>query len=236
MSARSKQRKEEILNNLRAMISESISESGMFDLTMADVAARAEVSVGTLYNHFSGKEDLIIALALDNLERRYDAIQTALKRSNYDEPLMRFLVAQISGWKYAQENPGLMEMEFLTMAKSIWKRSSERLRHDLWNSRHKFGHFFIKLFMEAANQLGVEPGSNEVPHQSFTGIWALSLGTDLIASSTMNDEAIFSPNDRTNFLLENLVSLLVGWGWPREELEHAVKSLSALASFQLRFR
>ena len=230
MPSRGRQREKNILNQLKRLISDGTSEKSMFDLRMSEVAAAAGVSVGTLYSHFTCKEDLIIGLAIENVAARLDAVQNSLKRSNYDEPLMRFLVAQVAGWKYARENTDLMEMEFLAMSKSIWKRASERIRRDLWDKHDEFGLFFNGLLRDAANQLDVT-GPDGITTHCETGVWALSIGMDELASSRMVRGSILSPNEWTNYQLENLTSLLVGWGWPREELENAARNLSIPVTF-----
>lgn len=43
-------------------------EEGGFSLRMADIASRARVSKGTLYNHFESKEDLLLAVVEDRLQ------------------------------------------------------------------------------------------------------------------------------------------------------------------------
>ena len=230
MPARREQREKEILNQLKRLISDDASEKSLLDLRMSEVAATASVSVGTLYSHFACKEDLIIGLAMDSVLARLDAVQNTLKHSNYDEPLMRFLLAQIAGWKHARENTALMEMEFLAMSKSIWKRASERIRRDLWDKHDEFGHLFNGLMRDAANQLNVA-GSDGVAHHFEIGVWALSIGMDVIASSRMIRGSILSPKEWTNYQLENLTNLLVGWGWPREELESAARNLSIPVTF-----
>ncbi len=45
---------------------ELIRQDGLLNLQMARVAEKCDYAVGTLYQHFGSKEDLLVALATDN--------------------------------------------------------------------------------------------------------------------------------------------------------------------------
>jgi AcrR family transcriptional regulator len=57
------------------------------DAQMEDIARDAGVGVGTVYRHFSTKDELIEALAFDRFERLRDAANTALE---IDDPAAAF--------------------------------------------------------------------------------------------------------------------------------------------------
>lgn len=61
------QREQELLQ----LAQQLIAEEGFAGLTMDRMTARSKVSKGTLYNHFSCKEDLITALSVHSLQQRY---------------------------------------------------------------------------------------------------------------------------------------------------------------------
>lgn len=65
------QREQRILETARVVL----LEDGYFGLTMDRIAERSETPKGTLYQRFSSKEDVILALALQSHEKRRDMIQ-----------------------------------------------------------------------------------------------------------------------------------------------------------------
>jgi TetR/AcrR family transcriptional regulator len=58
------------------------AERGFHRARIQDVAARARIAVGTVYNHFDEKEDLLRAL----LEERMEGLVTELERRSDDPP------------------------------------------------------------------------------------------------------------------------------------------------------
>ncbi len=66
---------------------ELVAERGAAALTIADVAARAEVAVGTIYRRFAGKDALLAAVQdrwLDQLIARHQANHTAVTETSAD--------------------------------------------------------------------------------------------------------------------------------------------------------
>ena len=60
-------------------VSSLIIEEGFFNLRMSDVAKNAKVSMGTLYSHFSSKEDLLIGISNSLLSKRLDMMKKVKK-------------------------------------------------------------------------------------------------------------------------------------------------------------
>lgn len=53
-------------------------EEGSVSLRMEDIAGRARVSKGTLYNHFESKEDLLLAVVEDRLQLGSEIVEMAV--------------------------------------------------------------------------------------------------------------------------------------------------------------
>ena len=83
----------------------AIAEDGL-DVPSADIAARAEVGVGTLYRRFGTKEALIEAVLLDVMIMSVDAADEALAGSDPETNLENFMTALVEGWV---ANRGLSE-------------------------------------------------------------------------------------------------------------------------------
>ena len=63
---------------LLALAQQVLRQEGFAGLTMDRLTALSDVSKGTLYNHFSSKEDVLTALSVDSLERLQQLFQLAL--------------------------------------------------------------------------------------------------------------------------------------------------------------
>jgi AcrR family transcriptional regulator len=72
----------------------ALSDEGVHAARMEDVAARAGVSVGTLYNYFADRAALIEALVLSRREALVDRLDQALvavEGKRFEQQLERFL-------------------------------------------------------------------------------------------------------------------------------------------------
>lgn len=77
-------RERERLRQKREMLSAALdlfSEKGYHNVSMHEIAARAEFAIGTLYKFFRSKEDLYRALILDQVEKFHKALTKALEES-----------------------------------------------------------------------------------------------------------------------------------------------------------
>src|SRR6201999_3470942 len=71
------------------------AEQGFADASIAEVVARADSSVGSLYHHFGGKSELFIALWQEHQAAHEEAASTAVaaaKRSGVTDPFELFSV------------------------------------------------------------------------------------------------------------------------------------------------
>lgn len=66
---------------------ELFSQKGFHNVTMRDIARKAEFSVGTLYNFFKDKQDLYRALILNRAQRFHEALGAVLDRVEQEPPL-----------------------------------------------------------------------------------------------------------------------------------------------------
>lgn len=86
------------------------SDRGYHDAQVSDIAARAEVAVGTVYNLFKNKEDLYGALLLQHAEEIAAAFSETFERE--DEPLERLRAFIRVKGKLLQENDKVLRLFF----------------------------------------------------------------------------------------------------------------------------
>ncbi len=103
-----------------------IAEAGIENLSLRKLAERAGVSRTAPYHHFSGKNDLLCAIAAQGFRRRHQAAQ-----DTYDDPNLteeQKFEAYICGYvRFAADNPEEYELMF---GRNIWKQknSTQELR------------------------------------------------------------------------------------------------------------
>ena len=82
------------------------SEKGFHNVSMHEIARRAEFAIGTLYSLFSNKEELYKAIILDQSKRFHDALNEGLDRGEEEcERLENYVRAK--GQVFADNQPTL---------------------------------------------------------------------------------------------------------------------------------
>ncbi len=212
-------REDEILRVLGALF----YERGFSNVRMSEVAEKSGISVGTLYSHFTCKEDLVLALAIQGFQLRLKETQAAVRHGG--TPVERYIIAHLSGWRFTRNNPSHVEMEFLGMAPAIWKRASRRLRLEFSEVSREGAQFFGVLCSDVFEEILSDSSPSE-QQEFLAGSFGLALGMDVASLSefaSQNQGAI----DWEKCRRENFIRFLSGWGWPHGEVERLVADVSA---------
>lgn len=104
---RSRERVERILDAAAAIV----DEHGLDALKVSDIAKRAEVPLGTLYQFFARKDDIVYALAERFAQRFGDVLESALSGLDTDcewHDLLNLLLDAYAG--YYRSEPALREL------------------------------------------------------------------------------------------------------------------------------
>src|SRR5512133_1142597 len=86
---------------------------GYFNTSMQDIRRDADISIGAVYHHFSGKEDIAKALYSDLLEKSTKGFQEIMGRYDTAHDRCRAVMALLFEW--TESSPA--EMEFMLYAK-----------------------------------------------------------------------------------------------------------------------
>lgn len=107
---RAEQRVQRFLDSAQKLI----AEKGTTDFTVQEVVDRSKQSLRSFYQHFDGKNELLLALFEDALSRSADEIREAT--SAIDDPLERLRVAVESLYEQSHPNPGVQRPLFTDFA------------------------------------------------------------------------------------------------------------------------
>ena len=107
---RFERRKERTRAELLAAAVRVLSEQGFHDTKIADIAAAADVGVGTFYLHFETKDALFDALVEETVGRLKAAVDVA--RQTTPEPIARMRRANEAFCRFAHENREVFRIVF----------------------------------------------------------------------------------------------------------------------------
>ena len=120
VQARAKQRVERILDATEALV----VEDGVANLTVNNIAARAEVPIGSMYQYFTNRDEVLRALA----RRHYRALDSLLAQSFSDvrsvEDFLRDVRRSLTTcWRYTRDNEGFGRLFFDAEAWEIMRET-----------------------------------------------------------------------------------------------------------------
>lgn len=151
-----------------------IREQGLVALQMSQVAQAGEVAIGTLYSHFSSKEDLLLALSMRSAALRLRNIERAVRWE--ESSRLRMLAMAMADWLFLDENPHYAQIDQYALTEVVWERSSEARRDQFVRSREPIGQLIFGVVREARAR-------GELPTQGFSveetpfGFWTMLVGT-----------------------------------------------------------
>jgi len=111
--------------------------------TIADIKARAKASTGSLYHHFSSKEQLFAELYLDAIRETQASSLRALRRAKSAEQGVRALVGSYLRWVHREPEKAaflltMRRAEFMEEIEAELEALNQRLRATLaeWTDEH----------------------------------------------------------------------------------------------------
>ena len=196
-------------------------EQGYAGLNMDRLAEATEYSKGTVYQHFSTKEDLVTALAIQSLEQRYALFQKALAFEG--NPRERMIGIGLADELFVRLHPHYARSELIIKMADLEERASDERRATLngveWCCFSEIG----KVVQEAvdAGDLPLPPGWT--PSEVIFTLLAMSIGTHNVSLNyrpLLQKTGVTSPLET---LREAIPTFLDGLGWKplRSEWDYA---------------
>ncbi len=105
---------------------DQLIHDGYHGLSMDKIALTLEYAKGTIYNHFSCKEEIMVALAVRILEQRTEMFrQAAVSRGTSRQ---RMAAIGAAAEIFVKRFPHLFQLEQLVNSASIWEKISDKSR------------------------------------------------------------------------------------------------------------
>jgi AcrR family transcriptional regulator len=200
------QREQLILDTAQTLL----HQHGYAQLTMERVAEAVEYSKGTIYNHFSSKEDLVCSLCcrcVNNL--------IALFKRAYDYPgttRERFSAIGIAYSLYHQLNPLDAQNIQIVKTNAVREKLSEDKVKELGGLEHEITQLCMDLVNEAIAAGDIPKAETHTADTIVFGFWSQLYGGMLLAQSDIPLEDLgFS--SVIAMLWNNSQRLLDAYGW-----------------------
>jgi len=206
-SEQKKADREEELVDLAVVI---LNQDGFAGMSLEKLTAKSCYSKGTIYNHFSSKEDCLSALC----NRAVSSIMVLFKRAlEFNGSSREKAVAVHYAYQlYARMQPTLFMAVLSSKAPGVREKTSPE-RMQLMDALE----FEINTFSDQMFRNAIADGSLELPaHLSIETLsfanWAMSFGTNALATSAAEAKAV-NRLDPNTLLLQNISILLDGINW-----------------------
>ncbi|MDP3859075.1 MAG: TetR/AcrR family transcriptional regulator [Stagnimonas sp.] len=188
---------------------ELIREDGLLKLQMSRIAERAEYAVGTLYLHFASKEDLLLALTI---EQAKEHVELFLRVARWDaSPRERMFAIGVADMLFVRRNPNHFRIGQYVFTEVVWGAASPERRAELLEANDPISAVVTGFINEAVGNGELELRGLS-PEQMSVGLWALTIGTHNLvhAEGVMADLEVANPY---RLYCRHLQTLLNGYGW-----------------------
>ena len=188
---------------------EIIAEQGPGSLTLEKLTARSNYSKGTIYNHFSSKEDCLSALCCRAVLSITECFGKAM---GFNGTLREKALAIHYAYQlYSRLHPTLFQVVLVSKAPGVRDKTSEKRIECMDKLEDQINNLTDSMFIHAMQQGEITNPNVTAETASFAN-WAMSFGT-LALSNSAAEATIVSRLDQDFVLLNNINFLLDGIGW-----------------------
>lgn len=189
---------------------EMIRSEGLLALQMSRLATACEYATGTLYQHFTSKEDLLAAVATRATRQRAECFQRIPGL-----PLgtrSRMLAIVLADIDFAQTNPDYYRLTQFVTTEVVWASISEPRRHELLEAAQPISSAVTAIVAEARRNNDLPPAQDLGEEEMGLGPWALNTGMQTLANAQglLDAYDIHRPYEH---LIRHIHALLTGWRW-----------------------
>jgi len=200
------ERENKILNVARPII----VKEGYHGLNMDRVAEKLQYSKGTIYNHFSCKEEIIIALAIQNISKRTELFRQAAQFKGC--PRFRMMAIGEAAEQFVRRFPDYFLFEKILQLDSVREKTSEKRRSILQGCEMQCMSVVAGLVRDAIAAEDLTLRDNFTPEKLVFGLWALTTGafSIIFTSDALQQMGLDDPFESVR---DHSAAILDGHGW-----------------------
>ena len=202
------EREARILQLARGML----REVGYLGLSMDRIATEMEYSKGTIYQHFRNKEEIILALANEALEKRLEMFQAAAGWQGATCSRDRMAAIGAAAEEFVEHYPHHFAVEQIVRSASIWEKTSEERRQFMQDCDGRCMQTVGGIVDDAIASGDLQLPLGRSPQDVVFGLWSLNFGayTIVTGSESLAENGIADPIAALR-LSQNL--MLDGYPW-----------------------
>ena len=184
-------------------------EQGYSGLSMDQLAEATEYSKGTIYQHFSTKEDLVTALAIESMERRVELFLRAEKFVGRSRE--RMLAIGVADEIFSRLETHHYRSEFIIKLANLGDRASTERKEALDRLESACFGSVVRIVQSGIDQ-GELPKEID-PRELVYSVFTMALGTHMTALHYCPMLKEFEIHDPVKVLLSGIHILLDGFEW-----------------------
>lgn len=200
------QREQQILKLAREMV----VKSGYHGLSLDALSSELGVSRGTIYNHFTCKEEILLALVIETMDRRREMFQLAAAYSG--PPRVRIAAIGVAAEIFVRLYPDHFLVEQIVKSDSIWDKTSTERQSKMKICQVQCVGICAGIVRDGIAQGHLRLQDGATAEAVVFGLWSMAEGAySIIATSdAMSDLGIAKPFMAVR---ENWHRMLDGYHW-----------------------
>jgi AcrR family transcriptional regulator len=199
-------RESQILDLARPMI----AQGGLAALSMDAIAHELQTAKGTIYNHFPNKEEIVLALAVQAVDRRLELFNHAVMMRGTSR--QRIAAIGIACEVYVDVLPELFRAEQIIRHETVWGKTTGKRQEILRNCEGRCMHTVAGVVRDAVAAGDLELESAYRIEDIVFGLWSLVYG-GLVLESTSPSLVDVGIVDSRAAIRRNCNSMLDGLSW-----------------------
>jgi AcrR family transcriptional regulator len=189
---------------------EMLLTGGYHGLSLDSLAAELGVSRGTIYNHFECKEEIILALLIETMDRRREMFQRAAGYQGV--PRVRLAAIGVAAELFVRLYPDHFRVEQIVKSDSIWDKTTEQRRSLVKTCQMQCVGIVAGIVRDGMAQGHVTLPEGMTPEALVFGLWSMTEGAySIIATSDAVKELGISDPFRSIRL--NIHGMVDGFDW-----------------------
>lgn len=136
-----------------------LHSEGYIGFTIDKLAKKIEYAKGTVYKHFSCKEDILLKIMIDGFSQRVKFISRSFSLELPERAL--FIACTVGSRLYNQLNPNLHRLVNIAAVESIWNKVGQELRESHNAMIKRVFTSFDELIQNAVNNGKLELGEHQ---------------------------------------------------------------------------
>lgn len=189
---------------------ELIQRDGLLTLQMSRIAEESDHAIGTLYQHFASKEDLLVALATRNCLSRVALFERAARWPGPTRE--RMLAIALADLLAVREQPEHFRLAQFVWTDVIWNAASDESRRRALEASAPLAELVDGIALDAIRCGDLPSALGLTPSALTVGPWTLCLGMHTLVQhdGLLDADQIGDPY---RLLVKHLQYLLNGYGW-----------------------